>query len=442
MSYLENIGWVDDYLHQIQPFIFIREDDQLLIKIPNEAYKLNSQGVRILQHFFQGGNVQQIIEAYDNPEKVARDIHYFFCDLKLLLKGCFREKCEYRGIEKINFGLQFQKLPVLSEVALTYRCNLRCRFCYASCGCRRSDQEYEMNTQEVFKVLERIRYEAQVPSVSFTGGEPVLRKDLLDIVRHAKSLSMWTNLITNGSRITPELADALKEEGLDSAQVSLEAGTPELHDDIVQHQGAFRKTLDGLYALKSAGIRVHTNTTISAMNKDCLADILNIVKQSGLDKLSMNLLMPAGSSLQSLDQLLVSYSEIGDIVLRIKELAESMQLEFMWYSPTPICLFNPIIHGLGNKACAACDGLLSIAPNGDVLPCSSYPESVGNLLDQNVSFEDLWHSEKVLYFQQKAFAHEKCQQCEHLTVCQGGCPLYWQHVGYHEILEDDYVLVS
>jgi len=299
-----------------------------------------------------------------------------------------------------------------------------------------------MNTQEVFTVLKRIRYEAQVPSVSFTGGEPVLRDDLTVIVRHAKSLSMWTNLITNGSRITPELANALKVEGLDSAQVSLEAGTPELHDKIVQQPGAFRNTLEGLHALMDAGIRVHTNTTISALNKDHLADILDLVKQTGLKKISMNLLMPVGSSLQSLNQLLVSYSEIGDIVFNLKKLAESMQLEFMWYSPTPICLFNPIAYGLGNKACAACDGLLSIAPNGDVLPCSSYPEPVGNLLDQRNSFEDIWRSEKAQYFQQKAFAHEKCQQCEHLTVCQGGCPLYWQQVGYHEILENDYVPVS
>ena len=52
----------------------------------------------------------------------------------------------------------------------------------------------------------------------------------------------------------------------------------------------------------------------------------------------------------------------------------------MWYSPTPMCLFNPLADGLGNKSCAACDGLLSVAPNGDVLPCSSYPQPVGNLL--------------------------------------------------------------
>ncbi|MFC1569988.1 radical SAM protein [bacterium] len=442
MSYLENIGWVDDYVRQIEPFIFVREIDHLMIKIPNEAFKVNAQGIRILKHMLQGGSVHDIIHGYSNQENVAKDVHFFFCDLKLLLKGCFHEQGEYRGIEKISFDLGFQKLPVLSEVALTYQCNLMCQFCYAGCGCHQSEQSGEMTTQEVCAVLDIIRNEAQVPSVSFTGGEPVLRKDLIQIIHHAKSLSMWTNLITNGTCITPELARTLKQAGLDSAQVSLEAGTPELHDQIVQHSGAFQQTLNGLKALMAAGIRVHTNTTISALNKDHLSEILNIVKQVGLDKLSMNLLMPAGSSIASLDQLLVRYSEIGDIVLHIQKLAESMCLEFMWYSPTPICLFNPIVHGMGNKGCAACDGLLSIAPNGDVLPCSSYPESVGNLLDNQVNFSDLWKSKSVQYFQQKEFAHTKCRQCEHLSVCQGGCPLYWQQVGYNEILEEDHVMVS
>lgn len=108
---------------------------------------------------------------------------------------------------------------------------------------------------------------------------------------------------------------------------------------------------------------------------------------------------------------------------------------------TPTCLFNPVIHGLGNKGCAACDGLLSIAPNGDVLPCSSFPEPVGNLLTAS-SFHTLWQSDRVRYFQQKQYAHEKCQACEDFVICQGGCPLYWQQVGYGEILEENHVMVS
>lgn len=441
MSYADNIHWVNDYVDQIKPYIFVRETDHLLIKIPNEVFKVNTQGFKILKHILDGGDVQQIVDAYADKEKVAKDIHYFFCDLKLLLKGCYHERGAYRGIEKIKFDLGFHQLPVLSEIALTYRCNLSCRFCYAGCGCKQGDA-HDMSTEQAYRILDIIRHEALVPSVSFTGGEPVLRHDLVRIIRHAKSLAMWTNLITNGTLISPKLANRMKDAGLDSAQVSLEAGTQDLHDHIVRHSGAFGQTLSGLESLMKAGIRVHTNTTISALNKNHLTDILVLVKNMGLKKLSMNLLMPAGTSLSSLENLLIRYAEIGPIILDLREKALSLNLELMWYSPTPICLFNPVIHGLGNKGCAACDGLLSVAPNGDVLPCSSYPQPIGNLLDGSASFIELWHSEQAQFFQKKRYAHEKCLACEDLALCQGGCPLYWQQVGYEEILEENYVSVS
>jgi radical SAM protein with 4Fe4S-binding SPASM domain len=441
MSYSENIQWVNDYVNRIKPYIFIRETDRLLIKIPNEAFRVNEQGIRILKHLLQGGDVMQIVDAFADRERIAEDIHYFFCDLKLLLKGCYHERGEYRSIEKVKFGLGFHRLPVLSEIAVTYRCNLSCRFCYAGCGCRKT-QAGEMSTEQAFRILGIIRNEAQVPSVSFTGGEPVLRNDLERIIAHAKSLGMWTNLITNGTLITPALANDMKGAGLDSAQVSLEAGSEDLHDQIVGHSGAFRKTLNGLQALMNTGIRVHTNTTISGLNRSQLEDILVLIKKMGLGKLSMNLLMPAGSSLTSLAALLVKYSEIGPLILKLHEKAQALDLELMWYSPIPVCLFNPVVHGLGNKGCAACDGLLSVAPNGDILPCSSYPEPVGNLLDESVSFQEIWNSERPQYFQQKRYAHNKCLACEDLALCQGGCPLYWQQVGYNEILEENHALVS
>jgi radical SAM protein with 4Fe4S-binding SPASM domain len=251
---------------------------------------------------------------------------------------------------------------------------------------------------------------------------------------------MWTNLITNATLINACLAQQLKEAGLNSSQVSLEAGSQTLHDKIVQQPGAFKKTLEGLRHLRTAGIRVHTNTTICRLNKDEVIKMPHFLKDLGLDKFSMNMLMPQGSALSSLSEVLVRYSEIGNIVLAIQEEARVQGLEFMWYSPTPICIFNPVTQGLGNKGCAACDGLLSIAPNGDILPCSSFPKPMANLRAIKNNFRKVWQSHKFAFFQKKRFAHKKCQRCEDLAVCNGGCPLYWQELGYREILEPEEVL--
>ena len=97
-----------------------------------------------------------------------------------------------------------------------------------------------------------IKNEAEVPSVSFTGGEPVLRTDLTELIKFAKSLGMWTNLITNATLITKDTARGFKKAGLDSAQVSLEGSFEDIHDNIVAKKGAFRKTLEGLKNLKEA----------------------------------------------------------------------------------------------------------------------------------------------------------------------------------------------
>lgn len=434
-SIYERIDWVDEYVKNVSPYLHVREEDRLLIKIPNEAYKLNPSGVSLLKRLIKGERVRDIVDAYPDREKVAGDIHAFFSDLRAVLKGCYHELDERRAVVKVPFTLGFNTLPVLSEIAVTYRCNLACRFCYAGCGCRKDNDSSELVTGQLKEILRMIRQEAEVPSVSFTGGEPTLREDLPELVRHAKRLGMWTNLITNGTLVTAAKAAELKDAGLDSAQVSLEAGTAELHDRIVQHPGAFGLTMEGLKNLHDAGIRVHTNTTISKLNKDELGGILELVKAQGMEKFSMNLLMPQGSALSDIKELLVRYTEIGELVLDVQRRAGELGLEFMWYSPTPMCIFNPVAHGLGNKGCAACDGLLSIAPNGDILPCSSYPKPVGNLLALRGRFRQEWRKGEFAFFQKKGFAMERCQTCERLAVCNGGCPLYWDEVGAEELEE-------
>lgn len=431
----KRVEWIDAYAARIKPYVRVRAADSLLIKIPNQTYKLNPQGLKVLSFLFGGGTILSVLEKYEDKEKVSLDLYYFFRDLASLLKGCYDEKEERNAVEKTPFAIPYNTLPVLSEIAVTYKCNLSCRFCYAACGCRKDEAHPDLPAESLREILGMIKEEAEVPSVSFTGGEPLLRPELPELVAHAKGLGMWTNLITNGTLLTPETAAALKAAGLDSAQVSVEAGSAAAHDAIVRYAGAFDRTVAGVKELVRAGIRVHTNTTVSALNKDMLGGIADLVKGLGLNKFSMNMLMPVGSADANFKETFISYSEIGALVEDVQRRAEAAGLEFMWYSPTPMCIFNPVTRGLGNKGCAACDGLLSVAPNGDILPCSSYPKPMGNMLDHRGAFKELWRSGPFAFFQQKKFAHKVCLDCGDLPVCNGGCPLYWEKAGYKELID-------
>ena len=205
-----------------------------------------------------------------------------------------------------------------------------------------------------------------------------------------------------------------------------------MHDRLTRKEGSFLRTIRGVRNLKAAGIRVHTHTTISRENAAHLPAIVDLVKDLSLPRLSLNLLIPTGTPLlPGHAGLPVPYSEVGPLVLLARRKAAEAGLEFYWYSPTPFCLFNPVAHGLGNKGCAACDGLIHVAPSGDVLPCSSYPRSVGNILRDG--FDRVWSGKKARFHRKKRHAPLVCRTCEHFTLCQGACPLYWQGLGRGEL---------
>ena len=324
-------------------------------------------------------------------------------------------------------------------MALTYRCNLTCGFCYAGCGVAGLPEGWSedevMSDDEVCRVLEVIRRDARCPSVSFTGGEPTLRPGLPRLVRHAKGLGLKVNLISNGQRLDEERVQALAEAGLDSAQLSLEGPTEGLHDAIVGKPGAFERLWAGLERLRAHGVRVHTNTTLSRRNLGAAGGIVDLVADRGLERLTMNLVIPCGSA-GSQPDLGVSYREIGDHVLRLRARAEARGVELVWYSPLPLCLFNTIAHGLGNRGCAAADGLLHVGPGGDVLPCSSFghAESLGNLLRE--PFEQVWQSRAARFFRAKEMMPAGCESCPEAAACQGACVLYWREKGVAELGRD------
>ena len=147
--------------------------------------------------------------------------------------------------------------------------------------------------------------------------------------------------------------------------------------------------------------------------------------------MSVNIFIPTKRSPQN-DALFVPYEKIGPTVDAIRKAAFEAGIDFLWYSPLPMCMYNTIAKGLGNKSCAACDGLISVDPEGNVLPCSSWDEPVGNLLTDG--FQKVWFCDRANAIKHKCFAHAKCQSCSAFVACQGACPLYWQYAGYDELL--------
>lgn len=440
---IDRLAWIYPFWTALAPYAYVRKEDLVLIIPPNLVYKTNQTGAELIGYLESGGRFEDL-PGFSLQR--SAEIDAFFLDIKAVYEG------RNPQLKQLTYDFDFTRLPVLGEIAVTYRCNNRCRFCYAGCNddfgmaatsgteamsCAGSPTQplpgNELDTAGFKRIIDIFKTKAKIPFFSFTGGEPLLRPDLEELIAYACTLGLRVNLVSNGTLASAERAASLFAAGLRTAQISLEAPQEDLHDRLCGAPGSFSQTLNGIANLTAAGLQVQTNSTLTALNRTALLAMPAFVKELGLSRMAMNLFIPAGSGLHD-NTLRVPYSDVGDFVLAVRRNASELGLEFFWYSPTPLCIFNPISAGLGNKSCAACDGLLSVAPDGSVLPCSSWPEPVGNLMDD--SFEAVWFGTAARRLKHKEYAPEQCRGCIYFTACQSACPLYWKHCGYAELEAD------
>jgi radical SAM protein with 4Fe4S-binding SPASM domain len=428
---LRELSWIDGFVKRIKKYIYVRSFDRVLILPPNKVYKLNQTGAALLAACLRGKRIKSFHFLKD--KKKAEQVHNFFCDLKAFFQGCPEWPDQRRAVETTPFGFDYTLLPILGEIAVTYRCNNNCSFCYLGNKQIRENRNNELTLAEIKKIIRIFKNRAQIPFFSFTGGEPLLRVDLENMIRYAVHLGLRVNLITNGTLVNKKRAHSLRKSGLTTAQVSVESPEADIHDELTGRPGSFRQTLAGIRHLQEAGISVQTNTTINRQNVSSLRELPGFLKQNHIERFSMNLYIPSGRELAH-EKLFYAYSEVEDIIEHTKKQAKELELTFYWYSPLPHCYYNPLARGLGNKSCAAMDGLLSVSPQGEVLPCSSYHEPMGNLLRED--FKDIWFSKRALFFKNKRFAPSECAGCEQFSACQSACPLYWQYAGTRELQKE------
>jgi len=437
-----------DKINEYSPFIGNFINDKYLPDNVNNTENINAIKVKTIEKNEPVDNknakipktvdveriVKESVEFYKiTEEKITEDLLKLLQTLSSLLASQnsvpYVDNNPTPSLKMTDFLSHKLYYPVLSEIALTYRCQLKCKFCYAGVGGYNVDDlmHDEMDITQIKSVISKIADDAKCPTISFTGGEPTIRFDeLAEAIKFAKAKGMRTNLITNGIILSDEnKCLKLKEAGLDSAQVSIEGADCEIHDRITCLKGAFEKSLKAVKNLKEIGIHVHTNSTLTTENVESIFMLPPILAGIGLKYFSVNMVIKTGNANIN-EELLINYSDIGGKIKTLSGIAEANGIKLVWYSPTPYCLFNPVEAGLGSKSCAAASGLLSISPAGEVLPCSSFKNSLGNLLKSN--FKSIWDSCAAKYFRDKKFIPPTCGKCDIKDICQGGCPLYWDAV--------------
>ena len=173
---------------------------------------------------------------------------------------------------------------------ITRRCNLACAHCYSASTSRPAPDE--LTTQEARAVLEDLA-EFRVPVVLLSGGEPLLRPDVVELVAQACSLGVQPVLSTNGTLLTDEMIDRLRQAGLRRIGISLD-GLAETHDRVRGVAGAFEGTTTGLERSIAAGFRVSLRLTMARYNADQLEEIFGLAVRAGVQRLCIYHLAYAG----------------------------------------------------------------------------------------------------------------------------------------------------
>lgn len=308
--------------------------------------------------------------------------------------------------------------PFKADLALTYGCNNACSHCYNEPG--RLGMA-SLTGPEWRQVIDRL-HAVGVPHLIFTGGEASLHPDLLDLIAYADGRGQVCGLNTNGRRLAhAPFARALAGAGLSHVQITLASHRAEVHDAI-NGAAAFRQTVRGIENALAAGLHTITNTTLLRANAGEIEPLLDFLHQLGLRTFALNGLIHSGGGFagQALTE-----AELAPLLVRVRDRAAALGMEFLWYTPTEYCRLSPVELEIGAKRCNAGEYSLCIEPNGDVLPCQSFYVSAGNLLRD--PWDQIWNSALFHSFRGRgqdprwAGLPEKCWACPDLPLCGGGC---------------------
>lgn len=189
----------------------------------------------------------------------------------------------YQDFSKLLHGEGLQRgLPISATVELTARCNLRCAHCYINLPAGdRQAREQELSYQQWARILDEMAAEGCL-WVLITGGEPLLRPDFRDIYLHAKKLGMLTTLFTNGTLLTPEVADLLQEWPPFEVEITVYGRTKETYEQVTRMPGSYEKCLRGIDLLLERGIPLTLKTMIMSLNIHEYWDLKDWVESFGL----------------------------------------------------------------------------------------------------------------------------------------------------------------
>lgn len=294
------------------------------------------------------------------------------------------------------------------QIEVTSRCNERCIHCYIPCS--EKDEEYTISKEDCLKIIDNFSSMGGL-LISFTGGEVLLHKDIIEIIEYARQKDLEVVLQSNLMSLTDSQVKRLKELNLARVQVSLYSMNPNIHDQITTIKGSFHKTISAIESLHNVEVPIRIAFPIMKANKNCYNDIRHYANTIGAELVVDTIIMArSDNSTDNLSNRL-NLSEVGaviqDMISSDTSQVETDNTEKDIRKDKPLC-------GAGISS-------LYICSNGDVIPCVGWNSmKVGNIYKTSLS--QIWEQSLVLKKLRKITLSDfkKCSNCkalEHCSIC-------------------------
>ena len=397
-----------------------QDGNGLLMINAARAYHLNPTATALtywsLKQMDNGQIKRSLLKNFDlNKDQAETDILPFLDQLTVITDP--DEVCPVCELD-LALDLPFShkpNAPYRMDLAITYRCNNDCTHCYNA----RERGFFGMKTEDWKKVIDKC-WALGIPHLVFTGGEPTLQDDLPELIAYAENLGMITGINTNGRKLKDKaFLQSLVDAGLDHIQITLESSDAAIHDEMVNAPGAWEETIEGIKNAVASGLYMMTNTTMLTVNQHKMSETLDLLAELGVPTVGLNALIYSGKGKAVGTGL--REKDLGALLELAKEKISQNKQKLIWYTPTQYCRFNPIQHDLGIKGCSAALYNMCVEPNGDVLPCQSYYQPLGNILIDD--WHSIWNHDLAIALGERKNLPEKCTGCDLVMECGGGCPL-------------------
>jgi len=331
--------------------------------------------------------------------------------------------------------------PFLVVWDFTHKCNLACKHCYSNSG---AVQEEELTTQQALAVVDQLA-DAGVTALAFSGGEPLTRKDFFEVARHASDRGLYVSLASNGTLLTKENVQKIKEAKVNYIDVSIDGASAKTHDEFRGVPGTFDKALAGLKNCVEVDLCVCIATTVGKNNMAELPAIIDLAEEIHAERFTYFNFIPTGRGKAHADQdlspqerekvlryllnrmsagckttILATAPQLARVALQCQGASGTGEVTMsLAHMQTVKVTKKAVPLGAFIGGCGAGRLYCSLSPQGDVHPCVFLPVNVGNLKTEK--FQDIWLKAPLFNtFRNRANLKGSCGKCDYKYIC-GGC---------------------